>query len=732
VDDADEHILNAMRLSRGQESPYSGFLDMLTAAGTKAYLGASQWPERVKESVTQPMQDVVTAGDMATGKLPYDQDAAIQAATRLAGNVTLGSGAMEAPEGALMAGAARSRAPYERKVSPLGLYSAGAEHAYNLPQETGSVAQMRAMLEKSGTKPAEFEWSGFDRAFPDPKAKVTRDDLVRHFESNVPQLNESVLANPLKDDVHAQRIEPIGDHGLKYLNTPQDVALARTHNKNFDLSTRGMSDDEVLSAAERLRRYKDYGDPKFEKYTLPGGSDYRESLLHLMPSTEGAAGMTVDSIANRLGYGGWHAGLTPEQQAHVNAAWEAQPYGPGAGPRVEPTAPLYKSSHWDVPNVVAHTRASTRELPGGGKAYHLEESQSDWGQEARKKGLRDIEAEAAARREHEAATADLRAAHSALLPKYHAWEDAQYDSYMRDPTRLRMTPEEAADLKASVLKDRERMPVERQTDLMNQFFRNAEPPTRELFKDDLAAIRAAEQRREAATQAGIQASGGLPNAPYIGSTQGWTDLNLKRALYEAAQGGHDRFAWTPGVEQAGRYDLSKQVKEVRYHPEHKQFAAIPHQGDEWITQNGVEPEDLEKFVGKDVAKKLLETEPVVPEFYRNRYHTLSGLDLSVGGEGMKSYYDKMLPSRLKEVLKQIERNPKFEPVEVGVPRGKPTQYADFDEWSATPENQSKQIPALALTPEMREKILKGGFPYFMRGGTVDDHVHAAMRVAKGY
>ena len=39
--------------------------------------------------------------------------------------------------------------------------------------------------------------------------------------------------------------------------------------------------------------------------------------------------------------------------------------------------------------MLAHLRMSDRALPGGQKALHLEELQSDWAQEGRKKGFKD-------------------------------------------------------------------------------------------------------------------------------------------------------------------------------------------------------------------------------------------------------------------------------------------------------------------------------------------------------
>jgi hypothetical protein len=49
----------------------------------------------------------------------------------------------------------------------------------------------------------------------------------------------------------------------------------------------------------------------------------------------------------------------------------------------------YQSSHWEPANVLAHVRMQDRTGPSGEKLLHVEEIQSDWGQQGRKKGFYD-------------------------------------------------------------------------------------------------------------------------------------------------------------------------------------------------------------------------------------------------------------------------------------------------------------------------------------------------------
>jgi hypothetical protein len=50
-----------------------------------------------------------------------------------------------------------------------------------------------------------------------------------------------------------------------------------------------------------------------------------------------------------------------------------------------------------------------------------------------------------------------------------------------------------------------------------------------------------------------------PAAPFVGKTEAWVALAMKRMIRYAAENGFDRVAWTTGEQQADRYDLSKHV-----------------------------------------------------------------------------------------------------------------------------------------------------------------------------
>jgi hypothetical protein len=152
---------------------------------------------------------------------------------------------------------------------------------------------------------------------------------------------------------------------------------------------------------------------------------------------------------------------------------------------------------------------------------------------------------------------------------------------------------------------------------------------------------------------------GAPTAPFVDKTDDWMGLGLKRALHEAVHGGHDKLAWTPGDDQFERFSDER------------------------------EPEDTR---GARLA-------------------------------GMRNFYDKMLPKRLLQIAKQHDPEAQITTAAVKVP-GYHSDERDFFEGSHndpydTP--QMKHLPALQITPRMRESIKKHGFPMYQRGGAVDGY-----------
>ena len=544
---------------------------------------------------------------------------------------------------ALPAAVAAAERPIEaatRSLSPIGLYSHAAEMAEALPQAKGTPKQMRAMLfDKYGVKPAELE--GFEEKFFG-RPSVTKEELATHFRERMPQVEEKVL-------------------GARPSLTPKEQLEWENLSKRFEEKdmTLKMEDAERMSELDmKKQRLPDSSNPtKFEKWSLPGGENYREVLLKLPTNWE-------PKLQEKYGKFGFEGpdGKYREYWSQQAAEQAARSYKKQDGD--------FTSTHWpEDPNVLAHVRMSDRTGPNGEKLLHVEEIQSDWGQRGRKEGfdkpkvdLKPLEANLELAR-----MASVRLAQNMIERE----SGGKFNNF------------------SEILDSGD-------VDLVNRI-RAAKKTDSEL----IAAHEAYQTADRALQEARAGNRSNVPSAPYVTSTQGWTDLALKRVLKEAAEGGYDGIVFTPGAEQAKRYDLSQQIDELA-HWRMGDEIGLSASGPEGavLDQHYVSKEKLPSVVGKELAEKILNGEGSsksitgYPE--EQGVNFISGEDLFVGGEGMKSYYDKMMPSYLKELAKQHDKDAKLGTLRT---------------------NSLPDMLHLPVTDKMREHILKGQKAY-KRGGRV--------------
>ena len=134
----------------------------------------------------------------------------------------------------------------------------------------------------------------------------------------------------------------------------------------------------------------------------------------------------------------------------------------------------------------------------------------------------------------------------------------------------------------------------------------------------------------------------VPDAPFAKS---WHELAMRRMLRWAAENGFDRLTWTTGEQQADRYDISKQVDEVRYGKIGDKYAISLMRGPSEIAHHRITEQDLPDALGKELSQKIKNGEG---HDKGEGVKSLSGLDLKVGGEGMKGFYDKILPTYMEK------------------------------------------------------------------------------------
>jgi hypothetical protein len=194
---------------------------------------------------------------------------------------------------------------------------------------------------------------------------------------------------------------------------------------------------------------------------------------------------------------------------------------------------------------------------------------------------------------------------------------------------------------------------------------------------------------------------GVPDAPFKTT---WPELAMKRMVRYAAENGYDKVAWTTGETQAARYDLSKQIDELHYNPGTHRL--IAKKGDKRVLdEQSVPPAKLPDHIGKEAADKIMQQEPNV-----NGLRSLKGLDLKVGGEGMKGFYDQILPATVNKLVKKFGAKVGKDEIDARAKDANGMRLK-FDE-PTTP------VHSVDITPRLRESTFVHGLPQFASGGAV--------------
>jgi len=206
----------------------------------------------------------------------------------------------------------------------------------------------------------------------------------------------------------------------------------------------------------------------------------------------------------------------------------------------------------------------------------------------------------------------------------------------------------------------------------------------------------------------------------------------------ASENGYDKIAWTTGEQQALRYKeaLLKQVDIIDY-------KKLPNGNYELaFSKNGVDlevpgmtnlpPEVLSEKVGKEIGKQILAGEGKINAFNKE-FTELSTKDLTVGGEGMKGFYDKILPDYMNKFGKKW--GAKVGEIEIPSAEKRMTKvitsdnlyniYVNDELMAANQplveanrmvkEYRGKEFTAvhsLDITPSMKKSVVEQGLPLF--------------------
>jgi hypothetical protein len=573
-------------------------------------------------------------------------------------------------------------------MDELGFYSAAKQAVDAIQQPKGTGAQFLAQISKTpGVKPDEIKWTGLDE-FLQSKKSVTKAEVQEYLDKNRVQIKEITL-------------ESKNPYPYRNANDWENAIRREERFGNFD-------EAERINAAWEDFELGSVDSTKFSKYTLPGGENYREVLLTLPQKssarealggapkelsaseaaktigmyeddfTEGATVLYYPSGAyiEKLPNGAYYALIERSEKTSKNLE-DVEKFIASSGlfnELPQNASKDYFGSHFDQPNILAHIRVNDRVIDGK-KTLFVEEVQSDWHQAGRKKGYKNPNTE------------------KQILDLEKQMSDM---AEIRDPVTNQIVDEE----KFSALWRK---------------------------KDEL-----------------LEQNKGVPDAPFKTT---WSDLSMKRVIQMASEGGYDRIAFTTGKTQADRYDLSKQINELSYkkmddeltmglgNGPYYEIVAVD-KSDMPVLRKQVTEQELPDLVGKDMAKKIIDGEGKVAEDYMGKSVTkvFSGLDLQVGGEGMKGFYDDILPKFLNKYAKKwdaktgvteiptnnvnIENQITFEDGKYLVDAGDGINYNSYDTKAEAIKSlggDNPQVNYIDVTPKMRESVVTKGQPMFAIG-----------------
>jgi len=540
--------------------------------------------------------------------------------------------------------------------SELGFYSGTAKAVENLRQMAMPASQFRNWLAKQpGVKQEELDDLGLLEWLETKVDElVSKAEVLKFIEDGGPKLEEVRTWGkaPVAYEDSAKRLEDAGFtiETDEYFGTtvyrPDGTKVERiqlTAEQRRDVE---LLDEGVETEGEGV---------KFKGWTVPGGENYREVRVTLpqpLPfgkiepdakaladykteweRAEDEAIKARDAAQRSLSI---EAGDREERADQALKAIHEKMVSETAlrmGP--QQTMP-FRAGHWDEANVIAHFRLTDRKVDGK-RVLFIEEIQSDWHQKGREQGYMDVPRlqKANLRRKdigNEIGRLQSELKQMGLSAEFKtAWRGAENVLSWRDKRggivgsidgQFRVSISDRAETSREIVER-----IETIADLQRQLA-------------DLTEFSKAESAK-------------IPPGPFK-RTESWTMLAFKRILRMAAEQGYDSVAWTPGDVQANRYDLSQQIDTLRYEDAGEgKYSLFAEKGGRTILERKEIPAaELSGVVGKDVAKRIQAGEGRTDE---EGAKYLTGLQLQVGGEGMRSFYDVMLPKAVGKYMDKLEK-----------------------------------------------------------------------------
>ena len=438
--------------------------------------------------------------------------------------------------------------------------SALGEAITNLNMKQGDAkAWLQALkgLGSKGVKAEEVKWSGIEEWLQMQEGKITKEQVQDFLANNGVKVEEVMLGGQKDlsrsdaDSAIAEDVAALRANEYDVVRDPQNPTKwgvidpeTGTVYTDPDETYQLLNDlpeervDQIQRVLTHLNGSTEGNAPvKYGTYQLPGGENYRELLLTL-PEPQKRVYKPDEIKVTMTPNGHWEATVdghsTPVLRRAAQTEESARVIAAEIFNRREDKGnqgQQFQSSHFDQPNILAHVRFNERTDADGKKVLFIEEFQSDWAQKGKREGFKT----------DQRSTDDINAEIDGVMAELYSREEAA--GRRRETASLSAHP-----------------------DLATKY-------------DALIAEMSARQK------------GTIPAAPFVGKTDAWVGLALKRMIAYAAQNGFDRVAWTRGEQQVERYTsaLRKAVDVIEWKktPEGVQLVGYKGKGGEREPSHGV-------------------------------------------------------------------------------------------------------------------------------------------------
>ena len=584
--------------------------------------------------------------------------------------------------------------------NPLGFYSKLERALVEALPPTGTVAPGQVKNIAATQKAEEVAQTGLI-PWLESKQTFTRDDLLEYLAQSRLDLSEIVRGQPKLEWVERNgRLETVdGQFWISSEPEGQKYKYA-LHQTGFGKESLSDSIESLKKSALKLDNIGSKTPTKYETYSLPGGSEYQETQFILNPKSTPYPQRLNEIDARIRELDPIITSKSPESAERKAAIAEVMALQKEARPlqteweALDASQKRFTSSHWKEENVLAHARTKKFKNTEGEQVFLVDEIQSDWHQKGREVGYQDKEHaelrkewakvfanEETARNNWQTAVSNLNHYLEIKVGSGYSLESASHTLWRQGPTAPLVEQQQGRAALGDALYDSLFSDQK-----LQELLTTAKARSEEF---DLAIV-----RREAFNRK-LDAAGkenAVPDAPL---KKNWPEMVMKRMIRQAIDSGADGLAWTPGRIQAQRYSLSNHVNQVNLIGSTPSGAIILEaygKADQPVFRKTLSKEsEVSEYIGKELADRLLAQTPKKTAG-TDSFRSLSGLDLEVGGEGMKAFYDKMLPDFMRSYVKKY--GGKLETTEI------------------ISDGKKITVPYVRFTPEMKKKITTEGQPLY--------------------